>query len=330
MTTIPWVLGPLGHQGETWNPQTGCDWASEECDACYAMLMAPWLKGMGNPRYQNDGDPRTSAPGFGLTLHRDLLDVPRKRRKPTGWFVNSMSDLWHRQVPSEWLIEVFATMALCPQHRFYTLTKRASIMADWFRTPDLEAKVRAAAAVRANIDWLPFTLGPGHADSRHRYWPGWPLPNVWVGVSAGNQRAANTRIPHLCNTPAAIHWVSVEPYIGEIDLRTITVRQPCRACAGRGSCGVCVDGMVDKAALDQLDWIVVGGESGKGGRIRRMDPAWARDLRDQAHNVGAAYYFKQTGSRLAAEWGLQHPRGEDPNEWPADLRVREHPTAVAA
>lgn len=96
MTAIEWT-------GRTWNPVTGCDRISEGCDNCYALTLAKRLKAMGSPNYQTDGDPRTSGPGFGLQCHPDALQIPVRRNIPTVWFVNSMSDLFHPEVPAEFI-----------------------------------------------------------------------------------------------------------------------------------------------------------------------------------------------------------------------------------
>src|SRR5690349_8403962 len=112
----------------TWNPVTGCDRISPGCDHCYALTLAARLKRMGQPRYQRDGDPRTSGPGFGLTLHEDKLAEPLRWRKPRVVFVNSMSDLFHRDVPDEFICRVFDTMRATPQHTYQVLTKRPKRM----------------------------------------------------------------------------------------------------------------------------------------------------------------------------------------------------------
>src|SRR4051812_35877698 len=109
----------------TWNPTTGCDRVSKGCDNCYAMTLAKRLKAMGQPRYQRDGDPRTSGPGFGLTVHPDVLGLPLTWKRPRLVFVNSMSDLFHAQVPFDFVQQAFAVMAAAPQHTFQVLTKRA-------------------------------------------------------------------------------------------------------------------------------------------------------------------------------------------------------------
>lgn len=170
----------------TWNPVTGCDRVSPGCDNCYALSLAKRLKAMDSPRYQNDGDPRTSGPGFGVTCHDDLVDVPRTWRTPRLVFVNSMSDLFHPDVPDEFIARVFDTMKASEQHTFQILTKRPQRLATMARQ-------------------LP-----------------WPA-NIWMGVSVENA-AYRFRIDHLRQVPAKVRFLSVEPLIddvGELDLRGI-------------------------------------------------------------------------------------------------------------
>jgi protein gp37 len=174
----------------TWNPVTGCDRTSPGCDNCYALTLAGRLKAMGQPKYQNDGDARTSGPGFGLTLHPDELGTPLRWRKPRMVFVNSMSDLFHPEVPDGFILGVFGVMAQAEQHTFQILTKR----------PQRMAKL---------LEWAHHEIG----------WLSAPLPNVWLGTSVENQRYADLRIPHLLRTPAAIRFLSVEPLLGPVDLR---------------------------------------------------------------------------------------------------------------
>jgi protein gp37 len=164
----------------TWNPSTGCDRTSPGCDHCYALTLAKRLRAMGQAKYQADGDPRTSGPGFGLTLHRDVLDAPRHWNRPRVVFVNSMSDLFHDDVPVDFIRDVFAVMEETPQHQYQVLTKRSKRLA------------RLA-------DDLP-----------------WP-PNVWMGVSVESQRYA-FRLDHLRDVPAAIRFVSAEPLLEHVAL----------------------------------------------------------------------------------------------------------------
>ena len=109
----------------TWNPTTGCDRVSAGCDNCYALTLARRLRAMGNPKYQNDGDPSTSGPGFALTLHADQLSLPHRWKSPRVIFVNSMSDLFHPEVPVEFIEDVFQVMADTPRHTYQVLTKRS-------------------------------------------------------------------------------------------------------------------------------------------------------------------------------------------------------------
>jgi protein gp37 len=167
----------------TWNPTTGCDQVSRGCDNCYALTLAKRLRAAGNPRYQHDGNPRTSGPGFGLTLHPDKLKDPLHWRRPRLVFVNSMSDLFHGEVPDAFIRRVFEVMSQARQHSFQVLTKRPGRMASVLRR-----------------------LQPD------------PLPNVWLGTSVEDQRWATIRIPKLLETPAAIRFLSCEPMLGPIDL----------------------------------------------------------------------------------------------------------------
>jgi len=156
---------------------------SAGCDHCYALTLAKRLKAAGNPRYQVDGDPRTSGRGFGLTLHHDKVDQPLRWRRPRLIFVNSMSDLFHKGVPEEFLEAVFEVMARASQHRFQILTKRPGRMATMVR------RIQPA-----------------------------PLPNVWLGTSVEDQRWADIRIPKLVETPAAVRFLSCEPLLAPVDL----------------------------------------------------------------------------------------------------------------
>jgi protein gp37 len=164
---------------ETWNPTTGCDRVSAGCDNCYALTMAKRLKGMGSAKYQNDGDPRTSGPGFDLTLHPDTLNAPLAWKKPRKVFVNSMSDLFHARVPLDFVRQVFEVMASTPQHTYQVLTKRAS------RLPKIADRLE------------------------------WPA-NVLIGTSVENAGELH-RVDDLRRVPAAARFLSCEPLIGPLD-----------------------------------------------------------------------------------------------------------------
>jgi protein gp37 len=163
----------------TWNPTTGCDRISPGCDNCYALALAKRLKAMGAAKYQADGDPRTSGPGFGVSVHPDALREPYTWRSPRVVFVNSMSDLFHARVPLGFVRDVFAVMADTPQHTYQVLTKRSS-------------RLRKVAE---KLDWP---------------------PNLWMGVSVENADAL-FRVSDLRAVPAAVRFLSCEPLIGPLD-----------------------------------------------------------------------------------------------------------------
>ena len=170
-TSIEWT-------DETWNPTTGCDRISPGCDHCYALTLAKRLKAMGVARYQVDGDPRTSGPGFGVQCHPAALDIPRRWREPRLVFVNSMSDLFHARVPTTFVRQVFDVMADTPRHTYQLLTKRP----------------RRAAKLAGKLPWP---------------------ANVWLGVSV-ESADFTWRIDELRKTPAAVRFVSAEPLIGPL------------------------------------------------------------------------------------------------------------------
>ena len=168
----------------SWNPVTGCDKVSPGCDNCYALTMAGRLKKMGSKRYQRDGNPRTSGPGFGLTLHPDKLHQPHTWRNPSMVFVNSMSDLFHPEIPLSFIEEVFLTMRDTPRHTYQVLTKRPQRMAKMYE------------------------------DGAHFMNP-WP-PNVWPGTSVENDSYL-FRIHHLHRIrDAKVRMVSAEPLLGPL------------------------------------------------------------------------------------------------------------------
>ena len=289
----------------TWNPTTGCDRVSPGCDHCYALTMAGRLKLMGSAKYQADGDPRTSGPGFGVAVHPDALDQPLRWQRPRRIFVNSMSDLFHKDIPDDFIAQVFAVMGAAQQHTFQVLTKRH-------------------ARMRSLLSSVPFRLavmGSAREHRADRMTPMWPLRNVWLGVSAEDQRWADIRIPALLDTPAAVRFISAEPLLGPIDLGW---------CGGvnaleRDWFGGPAGGTGAPHPL--ADWVIIGGESGPGAR--RMEADWARDLVAQCRSADVAPFVKQLGAVLGAETG-SGSHGADWDAWPEDLRVREFPRVVQA
>ena len=162
----------------TWNPTTGCDQTSPGCDNCYALTLAKRLKAMGAKKYQADGDARTSGPGFGLTVHYGALEAPTRWKSPRMVFVNSMSDLFHPDVPVDFIQRVFEVMQATPRHTYQLLTKRSQRMAHL--AGDLP-------------------------------WPN----NLWLGVSIESTRY-RFRIGHLRKVPATVRFLSLEPLLGPL------------------------------------------------------------------------------------------------------------------
>jgi protein gp37 len=297
----------------TWNPTTGCDQVSEGCDHCYALTLAKRLKAMSNPRYRRDGDPRTSGPGFGLTLHPDKLDEPLRWRRPRLVFVDSMSDLFHKAVPAEFIARVFAVMGLAERHTFQVLTKRPGRMASLMRSTEFQDLWFRARHDRASADDVQRMADRGEVGLEVR----WPLPNVWLGTSVETQRWADVRITQLLRSPAAVRFLSCEPLLGPIDLRDYVQLTPRNAWHGEwtpayrdwgyseDSGGFVLRGRPADPYDPQpgIHWIIVGGESGPGARP--MDAEWARQLRDQAGAAEVAFFFKQWGGRTPKAGGRE-------------------------
>lgn len=282
-TSIEWT-------NETWNPTTGCDRISPGCDNCYALTMAKRLKLMGQAKYQSDGDERTSGPGFAFTQHADALDLPFHWRKPRKIFVDSMSDLFHKDVDPGFLVGVWETMGQCPQHTFQVLTKRPALMAKFVnrwhdvtgedfgmhlvRGPEATRQAHPSPKGQLWADYLDM-LGEPPAGCAYptfdwmngplRMMPTTPLPNVWLGTSIESDRYA-FRADHLRATPAAVRFLSLEPLLGPLPSLDLT----------------------------GIDWVILGGESGPGARP--MHPDWATDIQRRCAAAGVPFLFKQWGA----------------------------------
>lgn len=259
----------------TWNPVTGCTKVSEGCRHCYAATLAERFRGTPGHYFEN---------GFDLTLRPDKLDQPLKWKRPRKIFVNSMSDLFHKDIPDYFIKQVFSIMGAAKQHSFQVLTKRPERMKE---------------IVQSMINENDFATIEGEEVPL-------PYPNVLLGVSVEDQKSADERIPLLVQTPAAIRFLSCEPLLGEVNLRKwlpISNREAYEEAAGMG-----LDPMffsfnnIDPNAIPKpnLQWIIAGGESGHGARP--MHPEWARCLRDQCQDAGVSFFFKQWG-----EWLPVHP-----------------------
>lgn len=258
---------------QTWNVVTGCTPVSPGCDHCYAETFLHRWHGI-------PGHPFTT--GFAPTVHPRRLDEPLWWRTPRRVFVAALGDLFHAKVPDEFVVEVFVRMWWAPEHTFQVLTKRHRRLGSL--VPRIADHLRHIEADLAQVDCpTPLT---------------WPLPNVWLGVSAETQQWADIRIPALLTTPAALRWVSCEPLLGPVDLR------PWLTSPGG------------------VDWVVVGGESGPGARP--LDLAWLADLIDQCATTGVPVFVKQLGTAWAHQHG-QRGRGDNVTTWPEWARRREFP-----
>lgn len=264
----------------TWNPITGCTLVSEGCRHCYAAsLAATRLKNhpsrAGLARINAAGEAKFTGE---VRFNEKWLDQPLRWRKPRMIFVCAHGDLFHENVPDEWIDRVFAVMALSPQHMFQVLTKRperareylGGMIGDKDRCRDVIEAARRSGVLIGDMPFLRDRL------------VSLPLPNVWLGTSVEDQATANARIPHVLATPAAVRFLSCEPLLGPVDLTSIE---------RRGGTGLMrpLDGR-----FNTLDWVIVGGESGP--RARPMHPDWARSLRDQCQAAGVAFFFKQWGA----------------------------------
>jgi len=271
----------------TWSPITGCSLVSEGCRHCYAAnLAATRLRAHPSRR----GLARVNAAGEAkftgdVRLNEDWLDQPLRWKRPRRIFVCAHGDLFHEAVPDEWIDQVFAVMALCPQHTFQVLTKRPERARAYLSALEDRSLVEPVCALFIEAPELlksrPFGVEEALATARR------PLPNVWIGTSIEDQATADARIPALLAAPAALRFVSAEPLLGPVDLRGIWTHCPTHDFAS----GFCVGPCPDRR---RIDWIIVGGESGKGARP--MHPAWARSLRDQCAAAGVPFFFKQWGA----------------------------------
>ena len=276
----------------TWSPLVGCDKVSRGCDHCYAIRNAHRMAAHPN-RLVADAYAGVEAGGEwtgNVNLLANRLDQPLRWRKPRMIFVNAQSDLFHKDVPDEFIARVFAVMALTPRHTYQVLTKRHGRMRSLLRSDNFRPAVEDAMR------------GVVAAHRTERAWhKAWPLPNLWLGVSVEDQATADLRIPALLDTPAAVRFLSCEPLLGPMDLQ-MAVPRPCTC--GPGQTFLIGETRAHKTGCPALrwpfpDWVIVGGESGPGARP--MHPDWARSLRDQCAPVGVPYFFKQ--------WGEHGPDG---------------------
>ena len=319
-TSIEWVQNPDGTKGETWNPVVGCTRVSAGCDNCYASALhnrryrdnvkqgtvfSPIFEPKGTERHiRNDegwwdtvkrvGSPQEGAAVRGRALGIKMpfpaqydepfakvrclperLDIPLRRWKttPKRIFVNSMADLFHEDVPDDFIDQVFETMMAASAHTFQVLTKRPERM-------------------RAYMLDLPDRAWEGDHGFDDIVSNKWPPPNVWLGVSAENQKTADERIPLLLDTPAVVRFVSLEPLLGPIRAKLI----PCSCYAGGNPHPDCL-----AEHGPQLDWAIVGAESGKNRRP--MELSWLADIVEQCQYANVPVFVKQDNAYAPGKQG---------------------------
>lgn len=279
MSKIEWT-------DKTWNPLAGCSKVSAGCENCYAEIMARRLAAMGQKKYK--GTTRKNINGKAhwtgiINLDEKALLIPLKIKKPTRFFVNSMSDLFHEGVPARFIDDVFAVMMLCPQHTFQILTKRPENMVKYFATEYSKARIMTALDIigEENDDLFEICC---KVASQIPMMLRIVLKNVWLGVSVENQETAQKRIPLLLKTPAAIRFISCEPLLGPIDLTDINLNsQLFNSLTGIG----------DLYPDNKINWVIAGGESGP--HARPLHPDWIRSIKNQCMAANVPLFFKQWG-----------------------------------
>lgn len=285
----------------TWQPITGCSIISPGCAECYAMRLAG-SRLRNHPSRAGLTNPSKAGPVWNGTVrfNREWLEQPLAWSRPRRVFVCAHGDLFHEGVDESWIDAVFEVMARAKQHTFQVLTKRADRMRAYVTGfPER----RKTFACHSGLDFVQ-----------------WPLPNVWLGVSAERQIEADQRIPLLLETPAAVRFLSAEPLLGPIDLTRIAApKDPADPEAewlfdalATGDCyeqrcengygDVVYDSADGPHRETKLDMVIVGGENGS----RPMHPEWARSLRDQCAGAEVPFFFKQWGS-----WWPVSQMGED-------------------
>jgi protein gp37 len=301
MTSIEWT-------DESWNPVTGCTKVSPGCKNCYAERMT---ERFGRQKFTD------------IILHPDRLDKPLRWRKPRRVFVNSMSDLFHEDVPDDYIAAVFGVMARASHHTFQILTKREDRMREWFTQEPHRGWLSYVICASGCENPQVFKKPLGAKEMGEIVKRGWPLPNAWLGVSVETTDYL-WRADHLREVPAAVRFLSLEPLLGPLS----------------------------SIELSGIHWVIAGGESGPGARPCNVE--WIRSIVRQCRDAQVPCFVKQLGTwpyrgsgdeRIAmsdkgayhyeratgqifqeqqSDW-ITHFKGGDPSEWPEDLRVREYP-----
>ncbi len=279
-TSIEWT-------DETWSPVRGCALVSAGCANCYAMKQAHRFSGKGQA-YEGLTELGPQGPRWNGTIRLvpEVLDAPLRWKKPRRIFVNSMSDLFHEDVPDEFIVNVYAVMVAASWHTFQVLTKRPERRRYLLNAPSFREWVAQRAAKLINALRGDRSLS---ATENLAKWNAGQAVNIHEGVSVEDQKTADERIPILLQTPAAVRFVSAEPLLWPVDCSTYL--QLPKTFEGM---------MTPRQAWNVLlDWVIVGGESGPGARP--MHPAWVRSLRDQCQAAGVPFFFKQWGEWTPGE-----------------------------
>lgn len=289
----------------TWNPVTGCTKVSPGCTNCYAKR--DWARLQHLPRY--------NRPFEQVECHPDRLHQPLHWRKPSKIFVCHNGDLFHESVPFEFIDQVFAIMALCQQHIFQVLTKRADRMLKYFNDRREEGFTEGNISLiygrpRRSMPWIKSL--PWNNDVAILRWP---LPNVWLGVSVEDQQTADERIPPLLQIPAFVRWLSIEPMLTPIDI-TMALEQ------------FHSHSPFLTRNPSPVQWVVVGGESGPNARPTVI--GHIREVVKQCQAASVPVFVKQLGAKPANREGQPHHisdhKGGKMSEWPTDLQVQEYPS----
>lgn len=344
MTAIEWT-------DVSWNPTRGCTRVSAGCDNCYAIRQARRQDRPGGAyegltrRRKKDGKLDWSGR---VRFVADALVKPLRWREPRHVFVNSMSDLFHPSLTNEQIAAVFGVMAVSGRHTFQVLTKQATRMRQWFEW--LSEAGDPTWRIRECIDYAAQMLPPPKSDRElekmTRHGEAWPLPNVWIGVSAEDQQRADERVPELIQTPATVRFISAEPLLGRVHLA------PWLQSAVQGPQGDWP--LNERGWFRRIDWVIVGGESGLGARPYHRE--WAQRIVEECRAAGTACFHKQMGAHVVDRndvgfdgenddvWPentdtmllerfqgadcrvlLKHRKGADMSEWPEALRIRQYP-----
>lgn len=290
----------------TWNPITGCKVVSPGCTNCYAMKLAGTRLQHHPSRKGLTVDTKAGPVWTGeVRFNEQWLADPLRWKKPRQIFVCAHADLFGENVPFEWVDRVFGVMALASWHTYQILTKRPDRMREYMRG---RRRKLAQHMVDEYLSKPDGTVGRA-GRAVHAAWPvksvgdlaqpdavamaTWPLPNVWLGVSAEDQQRWDERVPELMWTPAAKRFVSIEPMLGPIKTDVIEVLGGDAELYPLAWTTDCIDQNDDPVAdIPPLDLIILGGENGP----RPMHPDWARQVRDACAAEGVPFFFKQWGS----------------------------------